>query len=56
MERGKFLKVKCKGCRNEQIIFSKACIKVKCLVCDAVLVEPKGGKAEIKTSVLETIS
>jgi small subunit ribosomal protein S27e len=56
MERGKFLKVKCKNCRNEQIIFSKAATKVRCLVCDAVLVETTGGKSNIKTTVVETIS
>jgi len=44
----KFLKVKCK-CRNEQIIFNKASMVVKCLVCGAVLAEPTGGLAKIKS-------
>jgi small subunit ribosomal protein S27e len=48
----KFIKVKCKKCKNEQIIFNKAATTVKCLVCDNILAEPRGGKAEIKTSVI----
>jgi len=51
----KFIKVKCKKCRNEQIIFNKAAISVKCLVCDNILAQPTGGRAKIKTSVLEEL-
>ncbi|MBI4170773.1 MAG: 30S ribosomal protein S27e [Candidatus Aenigmarchaeota archaeon] len=51
----KFLKVKCKKCKNEQIIFNKAATLVKCLVCSAVMAEPRGGKAEIKTSIVEVL-
>jgi len=51
----KFLKVKCKKCNNEQVIFNKASTVVKCLVCEEILAIPKGGKAEIKTSVLEAL-
>ncbi|MCX6815993.1 MAG: 30S ribosomal protein S27e [Candidatus Aenigmarchaeota archaeon] len=40
------MKVKCK-CRNEQVIFNKASMVVKCLVCGAVLAEPTGGLARI---------
>ncbi|MFH0961300.1 MAG: 30S ribosomal protein S27e [archaeon] len=39
----RFMKVKCEKCKNEQIIFNKPANIVKCLVCDSVLVEPKGG-------------
>jgi len=52
----KFLKVKCKNCKNEQVIFNKASITVKCLVCGNVLAEPKGGRADIKTKVIEVVS
>lgn len=41
----KFLKVKCKDCENEQIVFSKASTRVTCNVCNAALVEPRGGTA-----------
>ena len=50
---GVFLKVRCKKCKNEQIIFSKASTRVKCLVCGTNLAEPTGGKAKVKTSVLK---
>ena len=48
MPKSKFLKVRCKKCRNEQIVFNKAATVVKCLVCEAVLAEPTGGLAIIK--------
>jgi small subunit ribosomal protein S27e len=51
----RFIKVKCKKCRNEQIIFNKAATEVKCLVCESVLAKPKGGMAEIKTSIVEEL-
>jgi small subunit ribosomal protein S27e len=51
----KFLKVKCNDCENEQIIFSRASTPVKCLVCGRTLAEPRGGKAEIKTQVVEAL-
>ena len=50
----KFIKVKCK-CKNEQIIFGNAASQVKCLVCDEVLAEPKGGMADVKAKVLEVL-
>lgn len=49
----KFLKVTCSKCKNEQIIFNKASSKVKCLVCDSELSEPTGGKAKIKSKVIQ---
>lgn len=41
----KFLKVKCKDCENEQVVFSKAATRVSCNVCGASLAEPRGGTA-----------
>ncbi|MBN2067615.1 MAG: 30S ribosomal protein S27e [Candidatus Diapherotrites archaeon] len=32
-----FLKVKCSGCGNEQIIFSAAATPIKCLACNQPL-------------------
>jgi small subunit ribosomal protein S27e len=49
--KSKFLKVECKGCGNTQVVFDHASTKVKCLVCDAVLAEPTGGKADVKVPV-----
>ena len=42
-----FLKVKCKKCHNEQIVFEKPTTVVKCLVCYEVIATPSGGKAII---------
>ena len=52
----RFIKTRCQSCKNEQIIFEGATTKVRCLVCDAILAEPKGGKAEIKARVVEVLS
>ncbi len=51
----KFLKVKCNDCGNEQIIFANAATVVKCLVCGRTLAEPRGGKAELKTALVEAL-
>ena len=53
--KSKFIKIRCNKCKNEQIIFEKASTQVKCLVCGEILANPKGGKAEIKTTVLEIL-
>jgi len=51
----KFVKVKCNDCENEQVIFANASTVVKCLVCGRTLAEPTGGKASIKTTVVEVL-
>jgi small subunit ribosomal protein S27e len=56
MIKYKFIKVRCQACKNEQIIFEGATTKVKCLVCDAVIAEPKGGKAKVLARVVEVLS
>jgi small subunit ribosomal protein S27e len=53
--RSKFLKVKCTDCENEQIIFGCASTNVSCLVCGRTLAEPTGGKALIKTQIVEVL-
>jgi small subunit ribosomal protein S27e len=54
--KSKFIKVQCTKCKNEQIIFNKPSIVVKCLVCDNILAEPTGGMGEIKAKVLKILS
>ncbi|MDD5163909.1 MAG: 30S ribosomal protein S27e [Candidatus ainarchaeum sp.] len=44
MPRTKFLKIKCNGCGNEQIVFSAPASTVKCLACNQTLAESTGGK------------
>ncbi len=52
----KFIKVKCNKCKNEQIIYGKASTKlIKCLVCDDVLGESKGGKTNVLGKILEVV-
>jgi len=53
--RSKFLRVKCDACENEQVVFDHASTSVKCNVCGRTLVEPMGGKAEIKSRVIEVL-
>jgi len=50
-----FLRVRCSDCGNEQVIFSHASSVVKCLVCSKTLAIPRGGKTEIKTSIIEVL-
>jgi len=50
-----FLRVKCPDCENEQVVFSCATTTVVCEVCGSTLAEPTGGKAIIKSEVLETL-
>ena len=54
--QSKFMKVVCGKCKNEQNIFEGATTSVKCLVCDATLAEPKGGKADIKARIVEVLN
>ena len=56
MAKHRFIKVRCQSCKNEQNIFEGATTKVKCLICDAVLAEPKGGKADIKARIVEVLN
>lgn len=53
--RSRFLRVKCNDCNNEQIVFGNASTRVECSVCGRLLVEPTGGKANIKTQILEVL-
>jgi small subunit ribosomal protein S27e len=50
--RAKFLLVRCNECGNEQLVFSHASTPVRCQVCSNTLSLPRGGKAEIKATIL----
>ncbi|OKY78586.1 MAG: Ribosomal protein S27E [Candidatus Methanohalarchaeum thermophilum] len=54
-EESHFVKVKCEDCENEQVIFNKASTEIKCSICGRTLVVPTGGRAEIKSQVVEEI-
>ncbi len=50
-----FMKVKCTECGNEQIVFSHPAMDVKCLKCNAILLQPRGGKGHLlHAEVVET--
>ena len=53
---GQFMKVSCKDCGNEPVIFSRATTVISCDVCGATLTNPSGGKANlVGCTVLETM-
>jgi len=54
--KGKFIKIQCSKCKNEQIIFGNATTEVKCLICNETLAESRGGKAKIKAKVIEVLN
>lgn len=51
MPESRFLKVRCKKCRNEQVLFDKASTRVNCLVCGSTLAEPTGGMARLSDNI-----
>ncbi len=54
-KKTKFLKAKCSGCGNEQIIFSAAATKIKCLVCNQLLAETTAGKVRPIAKVVKEL-
>jgi small subunit ribosomal protein S27e len=51
----RFIKVRCKDCENEQVLFNKASTVVSCHICGSKLAVPSGGKSFIKAEILEVI-
>ncbi len=50
---GRFLRIACDGCGNEQVVYSHSSTSVRCSVCGRTLVKPRGGKAEIFGTIKE---
>jgi len=46
----KFVRIECKHCGFDQILFTRATTKIKCFECRKVLTIPKGGKCELVNS------
>ena len=44
---GNFIKVTCKDCGSESVIFSRATTVISCAVCGATLTAPSGGNAKL---------
>lgn len=53
--RSKFLIVRCTECGNEQLIYSHASTAVRCQVCSKTLSIPRGGKAEVRATILGAV-
>lgn len=53
--KGKFIRVKCSKCKNEQVVFGKCATTINCLVCGKPMCEPTGGKSRLKARVLEVL-
>lgn len=51
--KSRFILISCPDCGNEQVSFDSASIIVKCNICGRVLIEPTGGKANIKGKVIK---
>ena len=51
----KFIKVRCPGCKNEQVIFGKAATDVRCVVCDKLIAKSTGGKTAIRARILDVL-
>jgi len=53
--RSRFILVRCPVCGNEQVVFSHATFRVRCLVCGTQLTEPTSGKAKILGQVVKVL-
>ncbi|MCX6773757.1 MAG: 30S ribosomal protein S27e [Candidatus Micrarchaeota archaeon] len=49
----KFIKIKCMKCGNSQVAFSHTNKDIRCQKCDALLLQPKGGKAHLVDAEIE---
>ncbi|MEM2878398.1 MAG: 30S ribosomal protein S27e [Candidatus Hadarchaeales archaeon] len=55
MPEQKFVLVRCPDCGNEQPVYVRASTPVKCQVCGKTLASPRGGRAELKGSVVRAL-
>ena len=53
--RSKFVKVECPRCKNEQVIFGKSAMRVKCEKCNKLLMMPTGGKTRMRARIKEVL-
>jgi len=53
--RSLFLRVKCKNCGAERVVFDRSSTEVKCEVCDETLIIPTGGRANVKGEILQIL-
>jgi len=51
----KYLRIICPRCKNKQIIYSRATLRIKCDLCNRLLIQPTGGKTKVKAGVKQII-
>ncbi len=49
---GRFLRVNCRDCGHEAIIFDRASTSISCAICGATLASPAGGRADLSGSTI----
>lgn len=54
--KSKFIRLMCKKCENEQVIYNKVASVVKCTKCDEILAEPTGGEALVRGKVVQNLT
>jgi len=50
-----YLRVKCRDCGAETLIYSHAATTIKCKICGAILATPTGGKARILGEIVQPV-
>lgn len=50
-----FIRVKCPKCGNEQVVFDRPSLAPHCSVCNEVLADPTGGKAKLKSELVQVL-
>ena len=53
--KSKFLRVQCNACSNQQVLYNKPAMKVKCLACGKTLANSTGGEAEVLGKIVEVL-
>lgn len=56
MTKSKYMRVICRKCKSDQMLYNKVATVVKCNKCGTVLAEPTGGEARIYGKVVEVLS
>ena len=50
-----FIRVKCAKCGNEQVVFDRPSVAPHCSVCEEILADPTGGKARIRSEIVQVL-
>jgi len=50
-----FIEVRCKNCKQNQIVNERASIIVKCNKCRVTMQKPRGGKTQTRAEVLGAV-